>query len=86
MSFYTYPDLRLLLKISGFELIEEYGSFQLAPHLHAAGDDPSCARCLIPSPLKERSQPAVTISEKSAIPEKLFTIEASSNSRLVRIS
>jgi len=27
MSYYTYPHLRLLLKLSQFELVEEYGSF-----------------------------------------------------------
>jgi SAM-dependent methyltransferase len=31
MSYYTYPHLRLLLKLSQFELIEEYGSFTRAP-------------------------------------------------------
>lgn len=29
MSFYTYPHLRLLLKLTGFEPVEEYGSFAL---------------------------------------------------------
>jgi len=31
MSYYTYPHLRLLLKLTGFEPAEEYGSFERAP-------------------------------------------------------
>jgi SAM-dependent methyltransferase len=31
MSYYTYPHLRLLLKLSQFELAEEFGSFRRAP-------------------------------------------------------
>jgi SAM-dependent methyltransferase len=31
MSYYTYPHLRLLLKLSQFELTEEYGSFAREP-------------------------------------------------------
>lgn len=33
MSYYTYPHLRLLLKLSQFELAEEFGSFRRAPSL-----------------------------------------------------
>lgn len=31
MSYYTYPHLQLLLKLSGFEVAEEYGSFDRSP-------------------------------------------------------
>lgn len=31
MSYYTYPHLRLLLQLSGFEVIEEFGSFSGEP-------------------------------------------------------
>jgi hypothetical protein len=31
MSYYTYPHLRLLLKLSQFEVAEEFGSFTRAP-------------------------------------------------------
>ncbi len=31
MSYYTYPHLRLLLRHTGFEIVDEYGSFDRQP-------------------------------------------------------
>jgi SAM-dependent methyltransferase len=31
MSYYTYPELRLILKLTGFEIVEQYGSFARDP-------------------------------------------------------